>query len=62
MLILSTVSDVRVGDLVIQLVFLLILMAVIVGVVSFMVKKKSSNKRLDRIEEKIDRLLSDKDK
>mgnify|MGYP001171387663 CR=1 FL=1 len=61
MFLLAALGEFRVGDMIFQLIFFLILVALVVAVVTFIVKN-SRNKRLDRIEEKIDKLLSDKDK
>lgn len=59
-LLLSATSGIRVGDMIIQLVFFLVLIALVVGITSLVVKFKNRNKQLNRIEEKLDNLVSDK--
>lgn len=61
MFLLAAVGDFRVGDMVFQLILFLILVALVGGIVTFIVKN-TRNKRLDRIEEKLDKLLSGKEK
>ncbi|MCP3027055.1 hypothetical protein [Halobacillus sp. A5] len=56
MFLLSTIDGLNVGDVIVQLVFLLILVAVIVGVFTFVVKARKRNKQLSRMEKKIDKL------
>ncbi|MGR9047609.1 hypothetical protein ACQ4XT_03000 [Halobacillus faecis] len=56
MFLLSTIGVLIVGDVIAQLVFLLILVAVIVGMITFVVKARKRNKQLSRMEEKIDKL------
>lgn len=46
------------GDMIIQFVIFIIL----VGIISFVFKSSKRNKQLNRIEEKLDQLLSDKEK
>ncbi|MCM3742451.1 hypothetical protein M3210_19870 [Oceanobacillus luteolus] len=60
MFFLTTVGGVLVGDIIVQLFFLLILIALVAVVITLIVKSKDRNKKLNRIEEKIDKLLSDK--
>lgn len=50
------------GDMILQLVFFIILIALVVGIISLVVKFSKRNNQLNRIEEKIDILLSDKEK
>ncbi len=50
------------GDMIIQLVFFIILIALVVGIILLVVKFSKRNNQLNRIEEKIDKLLSDKEK
>ncbi|MHA6253335.1 hypothetical protein [Oceanobacillus sp. CAU 1775] len=61
MFLLASLSGFRFGDMMVSLIFLFIFVAIIVGVIVFILKN-SKNKQLDRIEEKLDRLLLDKDK
>ncbi|MBN8236103.1 hypothetical protein JF544_12635 [Halobacillus kuroshimensis] len=56
MFLLTTTSGLIVGDVIVQLVFLLILVAVIVGLITLVLKARKRNEQLSRIEEKIDRL------
>lgn len=56
MFLLATTGGLNVGDVIAQLVFLLILVVVIVGVITFIVKARKRNEQLSRIEEKIDKL------
>ncbi|MBA2174871.1 DUF4083 domain-containing protein [Halobacillus locisalis] len=56
MFLLARTGGLYVGDVIVQLFFLLILVAVIVGVITFVVKARKRNKQLSRIEEKIDKL------
>ncbi|GGC79203.1 hypothetical protein GCM10007216_07080 [Thalassobacillus devorans] len=50
-----------VGDMLVQGLFFLILLLIINGLFRFMKKSTGKDKRLDRIEEKLDRLLKEKD-
>lgn len=56
MFLLTTTGGLNVGDVIVQLVFLLILAAVIVGVITLVVNVRKRNKQLSRMEEKIDKL------
>ncbi|MBX0358474.1 hypothetical protein [Halobacillus sp. Nhm2S1] len=56
MLLLSTIGGLIIGDVIVQLVFFLILAAVIVGVFTLVVNARNRNKQLSRMEEKIDKL------
>ncbi|MBN8237211.1 hypothetical protein JF544_18355 [Halobacillus kuroshimensis] len=60
MFLLTTTSGLIVGDVIVQLVFLLILVAVIVGLITLVLKARKRNEQLSRIEEKIDRLSQKK--
>ncbi|WP_409250851.1 DUF4083 family protein [Bacillus sp. SCS-153A] len=53
----------NVGDILFQLIMFILLLAVPAGVILLVVSRKKQNaQRLDRIEEKVDRLLKEKDK
>ncbi|MBX0359556.1 hypothetical protein [Halobacillus sp. Nhm2S1] len=56
MLLMATIGGLIVGDVIVQLVFFLILVAVIVGVFTLVVNARNRNIQLSRMEEKIDKL------
>jgi len=59
MYLLAEVADVRMGDLFVQMIFFLIIIAVAVGIVTLIMKSNKRKKQQDRIEEKLDKLNSD---
>lgn len=61
-MLLASVGGLNMGDMIIQLIFFLFVIAFIVGVVSLIVMFSRRNKSMNRIEEKIDKLLSEKEK
>lgn len=54
-------TTVNTGDIIFQLVSLVFLLAIPVGIILFVVILRRRNSRLKRVEEKVDRLLADKD-
>lgn len=58
---LAFVNNIRMGDIVVQLIFFLIIIAFIAGMVLLLMKFNQRNKKLDRIETKIDKLRSNQD-
>ncbi|MRH43551.1 hypothetical protein GH741_12760 [Aquibacillus halophilus] len=62
MFLLSVVGGIHLGSVIFQLVSLLLLIALVVGITSLIVMFNKKNKRLSKIEEKVDKLLTDKDK
>ncbi|MCR8848373.1 hypothetical protein NQ095_08165 [Rossellomorea sp. SC111] len=54
-------STVNTGDIIFQLVSLLFLLAIPVGIIILIVILRRRNSRLKRVEEKLDKLLADKD-
>jgi F0F1-type ATP synthase membrane subunit b/b' len=59
---LASVGGVNTGDIIFQLVSFLLLLAIPVGVIIVVVVFRKRNSRQKRIEEKLDKLLSDKEK
>ncbi|MFC4559340.1 hypothetical protein ACFO3D_14160 [Virgibacillus kekensis] len=62
MFLLAKTGGLQVGDIVFQLFFFLIILAVITGIVAMFNGFKERNRRLSRVEEKLDKLLADKEK
>ncbi|MGY0694564.1 hypothetical protein ACW2QC_17580 [Virgibacillus sp. FSP13] len=62
MFLFSVVGDVVVGDIIFQIFLLLFVAAIVAGVILLFAKFKKRNKRLLRIEEKLDRVLSEKER
>ncbi|MCA0147176.1 hypothetical protein LCD52_00085 [Rossellomorea vietnamensis] len=54
-------TTVNTGDIIFQLVSLVFLLAIPVGIILFVVILRRRNSRLKRVEEKVDKLLADKD-
>lgn len=61
--ILSALGGLRIGDMIIQLIMFIILIALTAGIIALVVAifKKRDN-QLDRIEEKLDKLMSEQEK
>lgn len=59
---LMTIGEFHTGDAIVQLIYFFILIAIIVGIILLIVKPRKKNNQLDRIEEKIDKILSDKER
>jgi hypothetical protein len=59
---LASVGGVNTGDIIFQLVSFLLLLAIPVGIIIVVVVFRKRNSRQKRIEEKLDKLLSDKEK
>lgn len=57
----QSTTTVNTGDIIFQLVSLVFLLAIPVSVIIFIVILKRRNSRLKRVEEKLDKLLADKD-
>jgi preprotein translocase subunit YajC len=57
---LAAISEFRVGDMIFQLIFFILLIALIVALVRFLIGNRR-RKQLDRIEEKLDKLLTEKE-
>lgn len=53
-------NELHVVDTIVQLFFFLIILALVIGIISLIVMFIKRNKRLDRLEEKLDKVLSDK--
>jgi len=60
LLLLAAISEFRVGDMIFQLIFFILLIALIVALVRFLIGNRR-RKQLDRIEEKLDKLLTEKE-
>lgn len=59
---MNTVDGFNYGDMVVQLIFFVLLIVLVIGIISVVMKFRKRNNQLNRIEEKIDKLLSDKEK
>lgn len=61
--ILSALGGLRIGDMIIQLIMFIILIALTAGIIALVVAifKKRDN-QLDRIEEKLDKIMSEQEK
>ncbi|UXH44007.1 hypothetical protein N5C46_20595 [Rossellomorea vietnamensis] len=57
----QSTTTVNTGDIIFQLVSLVFLLAIPVGIILFVVILRRRNSRLKRVEEKLDKLLADKD-
>jgi methyl-accepting chemotaxis protein len=57
----QSTTTVNTGDIIFQLVSLVFLLAIPVGIIIFVVIIRRRNSRLKRVEEKLDKLLADKD-
>ncbi|UTE76736.1 hypothetical protein [Rossellomorea sp. KS-H15a] len=57
----QSTTSVNTGDIIFQLVSLVFLLAIPVGIILFVVILRRRNSRLKRVEEKLDKLLADKD-
>ncbi|WP_080874506.1 hypothetical protein [Oceanobacillus timonensis] len=58
----ASVGGLNMGDVFIQLLFLLLVILLVIGLVSLIVMCIKRNKRISQLEEKIDTLLSEKGK
>ncbi len=58
---LLTINQFRIGDFIVQLLFIFILLTLIVSIISIIRKSRRNNERLERIEDKVEELLSKKD-
>ncbi|WP_102346447.1 DUF4083 family protein [Bacillus sp. Marseille-P3661] len=54
---LSGEISLNIGDLLFQLIMLIIVIGVPLGILFLFVKRKKQNRRMDQIEEKIDQIL-----
>jgi len=59
MYLLAEVAEVRLGDMFVQIIFFLIIIAIAVGIVTLIMKSNKRNKQRNRMEEKLDKLNSD---
>ncbi|WP_158701712.1 hypothetical protein [Lentibacillus sp. Marseille-P4043] len=59
---LAMIGDIFVGDIIFQLFLLLMMIAAVAGVILLFVKFRKRNERLARVEEKLDKVLSEKEK
>ena len=59
---LMTIGGFHTGDAIVLLIYFFILIAIIIGIILLIVKPRKKNNQLDRIEEKIDKILSDKER
>ncbi|MFC7321509.1 DUF4083 family protein [Halobacillus campisalis] len=57
MFLLLTTDSFHVGDIMFQLFFFIIIVAVVIGIVSYVKRDKNKNKQLHRMEQKLDELL-----
>ncbi|OXS59536.1 hypothetical protein B0G93_1106 [Bacillus sp. V-88] len=57
----QSTTAVNTGDIIFQLVSLVFLLAIPVGIIVLVVILRRRNSRLKRVEEKLDKLLADKD-
>ena len=57
----QSTTSVNTGDIIFQLVSLVFLLAIPVGIIIFVVILRRRNSRLKRVEEKLDKLISDKE-
>ncbi|WP_101842716.1 hypothetical protein [Halobacillus sp. Marseille-P3879] len=57
MVTLSATGSWNIGDMIVQLFFFIILIAIIVGIVNFVLVVKQRRRQLNRIEEKLDKLI-----
>jgi high-affinity nickel permease len=57
----QSTTTVNTGDIIFQLVSLVFLLAIPVGIIILVVILRRRNSRLKRVEEKLDKLLADKD-
>ncbi|PFA69222.1 hypothetical protein CN378_04945 [Bacillus sp. AFS015802] len=57
----QSTATLNTGDIIFQLMSLLFLLAIPVGIIIFVVILRRRNSRLKRVEEKLDKLLGDKD-
>lgn len=58
----ASVGGLNMGDVIIQLLFLLLVILLVIGIVSLIVMCVKRNKKISQLEEKIDKLQSEKDK
>lgn len=57
-----TVGEINMGDMFFQIIYLLIIIAIIVAVISTVIVMFKRDKRLARMEAKLDKLLEEKNK
>lgn len=56
MFIITAMGGVMLGDIIVQLIFFAVLIAIVVGVIFLFVMFNKKNKRLNEVEQKIDKL------
>ncbi|MCT2536473.1 hypothetical protein NC661_03560 [Aquibacillus koreensis] len=61
MILASSVGGIHIGDIIFSLFSFLFLVAIVVGIVWFVIISKKKNNRLERVEEKLDKLLNEKE-
>ncbi|ASK63891.1 hypothetical protein CFK37_17865 [Virgibacillus phasianinus] len=59
---LMSAGGLLIGDIIFQVVLLLVVITIVVGVTLLFNTINKKNNRLNRLEEKVDKLLSDKEK
>lgn len=59
MYLLVKLAEVRLGDMFVQIIFFLIIIAIAVGIVTLIKKSNKRNKQMNRMEEKMDKLNLD---
>jgi hypothetical protein len=57
----QSTAGINTGDIIFQLISFLFLLTIPVGIIIFVVFLRRRNNRLKRVEEKLDKLISDKD-
>jgi hypothetical protein len=57
----QSIAGINTGDIIFQLISFLFLLTIPVGIIIFVVFLRRRNNRLKRVEEKLDKLISDKD-
>lgn len=57
-----SVDGFKIGDMIFTLLFFLMLIGIVIAIIVLIVKYKKRGSRLQRVEEKLDVLLADKEK
>ncbi|WP_218775591.1 hypothetical protein [Oceanobacillus senegalensis] len=58
---LAAIGGLNVGDMIFQLIFFIVFIAIVVMIIALPFQFNKKNKRLKNIEEKLDKLLSEKE-
>ncbi|WP_090234503.1 DUF4083 family protein [Lentibacillus halodurans] len=59
---MAGIGGINIGDVIFQLILLLVLIAIVVGVISLIVMFRRRSNRLNKVEKKLDRVPSEDDK